>query len=367
MTDVTEPDRLVARLLREIDRAAGEGSPNIDRHPDEETLALFALGELRGPERDELVRHLSECAACRQAASSVLTWSELAESVTHPSLERSGSLWRPRRAMAWAGLAAAACLLLAFATLIRLDVPGRPGMATEGEAHAQATDLLQRGRFNEARAVVAEAVRHGIESDRLSSIEAQALRGIPGTIALAYAGRLTDFGFEIGGVTARSTAQGHPAGRAEEALGVLSRSGSEDDTIALNRGHALLSLQRPREALAEFQRVAGHTPGSALARLGEGLALFALADYSAAEDAFRACLRLDPEQGAARINLAMTLAEEGKTDEALAAWEEVLARSRELTDEERRAIRREVEELRAARQEPGSPPPSPAAPNKEPR
>ena len=49
MTDVTEPDRLAARVLREIDRAAEAEPPSSDRHPDEETLALFALGDLRGP------------------------------------------------------------------------------------------------------------------------------------------------------------------------------------------------------------------------------------------------------------------------------------------------------------------------------
>jgi len=213
--------------------------------------------------------------------------------------------------------------------------------------------------------VAAEAVHRGLESDRLRTVEAQALRRLPGTLALACAGRLTDFGFEIGGVTARSTAPGQAAGRAEEALKVLAPSGSDDDTVGLNRGHALLSLQRPREALAEFELVARRSPASALARLGEGLASFALTDYPAAEDAFRACLKLDPNQTTARIDLGMTLTEEGKIDEALAAWEEVLARPQGLTDEDRRAIQQEVEELRAARQRPMSP--SPAPPSKEPR
>jgi tetratricopeptide (TPR) repeat protein len=359
MTDVTGPDRLVARLLREVDRAAEAETPASGPHPDEETLALFALGELRGPERDELVGHLARCADCRQAAGAVMSWSEIAESV--PS-ERADprAIWTLKGSMAWAGLAAAAGLLLAVGMLIRLDVRGRAGATTEAEAYAQATDLLGRGQFDEARAVAAEAARRGLGSDRLRTVEAQALRRMPGTVALAYAGRLTDFGYEIGGATARSTAPGQAAGRAEEALKALAASAADDPTVALNRGHALLSLLRPREALAEFQRAARLRPDSAMARLGEGLALFALADYPAAEEAFRSALRFDPDQVAARINLAMTLAEEGKIDEALAAWEDALARPQGLTDADRRAIEQEVRELRAARPAPALPPAGPA-------
>jgi len=59
MTDAPDHDRLVGRLMSAVDGAA-DGTPlSDDRHPDEETIALFALGELRGSERDDLVRHLS--------------------------------------------------------------------------------------------------------------------------------------------------------------------------------------------------------------------------------------------------------------------------------------------------------------------
>ncbi len=363
-TDAPEHDRLVARLLGAIERAA-EQTPSSDHHPDEETLALFALGELSGTERAELVRHLSECAACRQTAGSLMSWPEITQSVSSGH-EKPRAVWGVTRSLAWVGLAAAASLLVAVGFLVRVSDRGVIGVATtEGEAYGRAVRLNEQGRFDEARTVVADAARRGIESDRLRSIDAQAVRRLPGTIALAYAGRLTDFGFEIGGATARSAAAGPSSGRAQEALGVLARSSLDDDAITLNRGHAFLSLQRPREALTEFQRVAQRSPGSALARLGEGLAFFALADYPHAEDAFRASLRLDPEQKAARINLAMTLAEEGKIDDALASWEEVLERSHGLTDEDRRAIEQEVDVLRAARK--NSPPPASGTPSKEPR
>jgi tetratricopeptide (TPR) repeat protein len=359
MTDVTGPDRLVSQFLREIDRADEAETPSSGPHPDEETLALFALGELRGPERDELVRHLARCEECRRTAGAVMSWPEIAESVpSEPAVPRT--IRTLKGSMAWAGLAAAAALLVAVGLLIRLDVRGRSGATTEAEAYARATDRLGRSRFDEARAVAAEAAHRGLGSDRLRTVEAQALRRMPGTLALAYAGRLTDFGYEIGGATARSTAPGRAADRAEEALKALAPSGPDDPTVVLNRGHALLTLQRPREALAEFRQVEQRRPDSALARLGEGLALFALADYPAAEEAFRSGIRLDPDQAAARINLAMTLAEEGKIDEALAAWEDVLARPQGLTDADRRAIEQEVRELRAARPAPASPPAGPA-------
>jgi tetratricopeptide (TPR) repeat protein len=174
------------------------------------------------------------------------------------------------------------------------------------------------------------------------------VRRIPALLALASAGRLTDFGFEIGGATARGASQGQSSRLAEQALKVLSRSDSNDDAVALNRGHAFLSLQQPREGLAEFQRVIDRSPNSPLAWLGQGLARYALNEYPAAEEAFRACLRLDPDLSAARINLAMTLAEEGKIDEALSSWEDILAHPNTLTAQDRQAIENEVAELRQA-------------------
>jgi tetratricopeptide (TPR) repeat protein len=364
MTTAPEHDRLVARLLREIDRAGTATSPS-GGHPDEETLALFAHGELRDPERAALIRHLAECPECRKTAGAVLSWPEMSESVARPGPERN--FWRRKPALAWVSLAAAASVLLAVGMLVRVSDQGGIGVAaSEREAYAQAVALTEQGRFDEARAVVAEAGRRGVKSDRLRSVESQALRQMPTTLALAYAGRLSDFGYEIGGATARSAAGGNSAARAQEALALLAPSDSEDDSIALNRGHALLCLQRPREALAEFQRVTGHAPVAPLASLGEGLAFFALANYPPAENAFRACLRLDPNLNAARINLAMTLGEEGKIEEALAMWNEVLARPQGLSNQDRRAIEQEVEELRQAQRRPSSPPSS-GSPSKEKR
>ncbi len=358
-------DRLLTRLLGQIDRAAQGNMPSQDAHPDEESLFLFALGELRDPERAELVGHLSECVECRQTASALMTWPEITKSVAPQTFEKPGSGWRVRRPVGWISLAAAALVLLAVGSLIRFGDRGRTGLGAtnESDVFAQAVALIEKGQFDEARSVVAEANRRGIASDRLRSLESQALRRIPATLALAYAGRLTDFGYEIGGAAARSAGTNPATGRAQQALEVLARSGSDDAAIALNRGHALLTLQRPRRALAEFRRVSGASSDAPLARIGEGLAQFALADYAAAERAFRACLRLDPNQSAARINLAMTLGEEGKIDEALAAWDEVLARPQVLTEEDRRAIRNEIEALRRAR--PGAPAPRAAGPAKK--
>ena len=119
-------------------------------------------------------------------------------------------------------------------------------------------------------------------------------------------------------------------------------SGSDDDTIALNRGHALLSLQRPREALAEFRRspCARRTrrwPGSARASPSTPWPIIPPPRRPFA----RLCGSI-PSQNAARINLAMTLGEEGKIDEALAAWEDILAASPEAPA--RRRSRRAIQQ-----------------------
>lgn len=176
---------------------------------------MFATGELHGTECDELIRHLSECSACRQTAGAVMSWPEIAGSSTSDHVKPQ-AVWLRKRSIAWVGLAAAASLLLAFGTLLRWDIRVRPVATTEADVFAQAADLLERGQFDQRGAAVVDAAQRGIKSDRLCSIEAEAMRRIPGILALAQVGRLTDFGFEIGGATARGPSGGQSTGRAQE-------------------------------------------------------------------------------------------------------------------------------------------------------
>jgi hypothetical protein len=285
-------ERLIRPILDAADRQVSERAPG--DHPDEETLALFAQGALAGSERTALVRHLADCAECRQTASLVLrlSGSELAEAERVLPF-RDARRWVPRTA-----LAVAAAVLLAVVGLMWVQDGRRPAEP----------------------------------------------------IALAYAGRLTDFGFEIGGVAARDAGRpgaGIAALRAQE---VLNRtSGRSDLGAELNRGHALLMLGRAEEALAEFRRATRRALGEPLAWLGQGLAAFVLNDFAAAESAFRESLRLDPQSAAARLNLAMTLEELGKLDQAVTEWERLLAQP--LPEAEARAVRSEIEELRQHRKQ----------------
>ena len=340
----TEPrldDRLVHKLLLEADRALEAWPP--ENHPDAEALALFAAGALEGNERTALIRHLGNCVECRHVTSTILSLPEMASAGGRsPFRVLTGRSW-----IVWGPLAAAASILLMVGVLVQLQGRWVARGRAEGQTFAQANQLLQTGQFDQAQVVVADAARRGIESGRLRGIEAEAIRGIPNVLALAVAGRLSDFGFEIGGVTAREAPLKGTNDRARRAYELLARSPSDDVVIGLNRGHALLSLGQYREALTEFEAIAARHPREPLAPLGTGLAWFALADYPAAETAFRASLQVDPDNTAARMNLAMSLEEQGKYDEALTTWEQLLTRS--LPDSDRQAILRQVEELRQNR------------------
>ena len=74
------------------------------------------------------------------------------------------------------------------------------------------------------------------------------------------------------------------------------------------------------------------------------MAAFMNGDFEQAETAFGRTIRLDPEQVDARINLAMTLTEQGKLKEAVAAWEAVPRKS--LDEDTKRQIAEQVELLR---------------------
>jgi tetratricopeptide (TPR) repeat protein len=330
-------ERLTKRLLAISD--ATEDRASEAAHPDEESLAQFCDGSLAEFQRDGIVNHLADCRQCRSVVASVLRETEEAKTQRATVALPQRAAWlNPRMLLA----AAAAVLLMLTAWLLR-----GPRSTGEQVAYVTAQEALVDGEFDRVEAILDRAERGGAASARLRSLRAQAKRHIPNPLALAAAGRLSDFGHEIGGAVARDPATlPHRTGLA--AAETLLADGTADDLeTILNRGHLFLSQQRPQEALTEFERARRLAPQQPLAWLGSGIASFLLDDFTRAEADFRQAIRLDPGNLAARINLAMTLEEMGKTAETIDAWQEVL--SRELDAGLRRQIELNVERLKEER------------------
>jgi tetratricopeptide (TPR) repeat protein len=307
-------------------------------HPDEETLVLFAEGALPGAERPGVIGHLADCSACRRVVAHLVSWSD--EAVPAPAVEPSRKASRRRWWTYCIALTAAASVLCVVG--VRWWPTG-PFALTEETAYAAACRYLEGGQFDRADEVIQRAAARGITSDRLCSLDAQAARKMPGPLALACAGRLSDFGYDIGGVVARDPAHlPHRVGLREAELR-LAQAGIQDLEAVLNRGHLQLTLNRPQEAAAEFERAATLAPEHPLVWLGLGLAAFLNDDFVGAERAFRRVLDKQPRHVAARINLAMTLEELDKKRESLAVWQGLL--QDELSAADRTKIEARIAEL----------------------
>jgi tetratricopeptide (TPR) repeat protein len=329
-------DQLDAPLLKSLLTLVDKTEPDRDEalHRDDETLALFALGQLTESERIPVVEHLADCARCRQVASRLLCHEgDLAESADKRGTVLRLPIEKVLRSRAlWAVAASViAAIGLWFVT------PGGREQTTEREAYRQANELLAAADFDQVQRVLAKAQRQGIRSDRLLSLEVEALRGIRAPVALSLSGRLDSFGYDLDGSIARGAASAKETGRAQSALDRLGQTGSSSIDILLNRGHALLSLGRPRDALVEFDAAAKQSPANDLAWLGLGLAKFMVDDVPGAEKAFRRCLKLAPDNQSAAVNLAMTLDEQGKRAESTQLWRAALERSG-LSDRDRKQI-----------------------------
>ncbi|MDZ4852314.1 MAG: tetratricopeptide repeat protein [Pirellulaceae bacterium] len=316
-------DRLLANLLlhnEAIDRALP-----MREHPDEETLSLFTEGLLPDYDRPAVIEHLASCSSCRQliallweqdqSVDSRTTESENVDEVRTIRLPENFS--RVNRLWTMA-LAVAAGLLLV------VGIQWQGGMSSqiaEGKTYASAKQLLSSADFEKAEQLLNEADRKGIRSDRLRSLSSQAVRRLPGSLALASSGLLTEFGFGIGGTIGRGSESKQGLREAELLLG---DAPSEQLEVLLNRGHLKMSKNDFDAAAVDFARASEVDPQEPLALLGIGLADFARQDFAAAEVAFENCLRLSPNHLPARVNRAMTLEELDRFDEARAEWQRVL-------------------------------------------
>ena len=316
-------DKLLARILR----AAESGSPPPEsEHVDEETLALFTEGGLSDRERDELLRHLDVCADCRQTAA----WLLADESpVTLPQ-----PVVTVRSARSLRVVLSVAALMLVTVTIFALRPPKGSDDVAARKTYDSAAELLAAADFDQVQSVLVAAKQRNVWSPALSSLEGQVLRRMPHPLALAQAGRLTDFGYDVGGVAPRDV-PADPEGRLKSAQSVLADAGSDDVRVLLNRGHVLLSLQKADAARRDFDAAVTLAPNDALAWLGFGLANFMLEDFAPAERAFRRCLQLDSQRVDAKFNLAMTLEEAGQTAPALDVWQALLKEPLSVADRTR--------------------------------
>jgi len=316
------PPHFADRWLRNIvTRSEGDGV--VEPHLDDETLALFAAGELRDSDWQAAVRHLADCASCRHVTSLMsANWEHAPATVAK---EHSSSSSR----RAWLIPAAAAAMLLVAGLLVF----GRRESAevAERRAYQDANRLLASSDFAQARTALEHASRHGIHSDRLLNLRSQAVRELPGEIALASAGRLMDFGYGVDGVIAR----GAEAQRGlKEAQQFLSEVQKEELNIRLNRGHLWLSQGDVEQARQEFTQLVEQYPRHSFVWLGLGLAEFLREDWSAAETAFRKAAELDAESLSPLINLTLTLDELDRRTEALKLWRQIADRPLSAADRE---------------------------------
>jgi len=83
---------------------------------------------------------------------------------------------------------------------------------------------------------------------------------------------------------------------------------TEDPDITTALGRMLAASKRPAEALAVFEDGLRADPGSAALLVGKGVALDLLRRHAEAQEAYRASLKIDPENTAARNNFALSQA-----------------------------------------------------------
>lgn len=300
-------DRLLRTLLQAAEQEREPGA-----HVSEEALALIARGSLNEPERGTVVKHLADCPDCRATFAGLLELREELVLIPAPPGRRA----RASRSVPWTMMATSAMVLVTAG--IWFAASRSDPLLAEREVYLETRELLASSDFQQAQGVLARAASQGLSSDRLLNLKSQAARKIPSEIALASAGRLTDLGYEPGGILARGP---RSATGLTEAGELLASAGDAEFAVVLNRGHVHLFSGEAEQAAAAFARARTMKPESPLAWLGTGLSAFVGGELEFAEQAFRRVLKLDSDNLDARVNLALTLEEQGRLADALLVWQ----------------------------------------------
>lgn len=113
--------------------------------------------------------------------------------------------------------------------------------------------------------------------------------------------------------------------RAERSLRRALEIQPDDKEARLLLGRALIGLDRPAEAAAEYERVLERDPRDLRAHLGKGVALDLQGRHEQAQDVYRAGLDVDPSHLSLLNNLALSRAFSGDLGEATGILRELVA------------------------------------------
>jgi tetratricopeptide (TPR) repeat protein len=254
-------------------------------HPTDQTLAAFVDGTLPTPERQEVIKHMAECAECRDV---VLLTTEIKAAETPAPAKVAASAVLPWRPKVWVPLAAAA----AIAVVVVMP---------------QTRERIGFGPMRSAKAIVATAAKRPSEARVSLDIpykEAKArLRG--GNDENSQ--ELTALTIEAEAADAQERAERNPTVSNLHAAGVLLMFDGKHDQAIVQLERAVKTAETPSAALLNDLSAA----------------YFGRDNYQKALENAESAWKIEPTPTAA-WNRAIALQLLRRNDDAIDAWQKYL-------------------------------------------
>ncbi len=347
--EIAEPQELAAWCLR-----AAEPSEPAGPHLDENTFALLAEGALSEEERTEMLQHLTYCPECREAAQIALAE---AEPDAEAAAVQPATTPLHKRPALWAAAALLAATVIGLALFAQRPSPTEqalargetmlaeerwseaseqfqlvlrePALSEEELARAktgcrraleqQAIAALREKEFQRVAQLRLEAQALHVDSAELANLHSEAVRQIPEPLALAYVGRLDDFGLALQGRVKSIPEEDPVTLKAREILEAALREHGENPGLQLSLARGRVNTD-PERASGLFQQLLAENDNDTEAAAGLGLSQFLNGEHAAAAETFGKLVAKTPSDFNARVNFAFALEESGRTAEALEQW-----------------------------------------------
>lgn len=150
--------------------------------------------------------------------------------------------------------------------------------------------------------------RQGRAADAISTLE----------LALANGVTQSEVRIKLGQYLAES-------GQPQRAIELLAATAGNDPDALTALGNAYVLADRPRDAIASFDKLLSIDPENALAYENIGAAQLQARNFPAAEAALRRSIALDPARAGAHTSLGVALASTGRRADAIESWKRAIA------------------------------------------